>query len=74
VHRHYRDAPFYRLDLELEREIGLDAVGRIGELRVLGERLAAEVDWPAILDGSDERFLVTDASTLPREYCRIGPG
>jgi predicted acylesterase/phospholipase RssA len=74
VHRHYREAPFYRLDVELDREIGLDAVNRIGELRALGERLADDVDWPAILDGSDDRFLVTDASTLPREYCRIGPG
>jgi predicted acylesterase/phospholipase RssA len=74
VHRHYREAPFYRLDVELDREIGLDAVNRIGELRALGERLADDVDWPAILDGSDDRFLVTDASTLPREYCRIGLG
>jgi predicted acylesterase/phospholipase RssA len=74
VHRHYLEAPFYRLDVELDREIGLDAVNRIGELRALGERLADDVDWPAILDGSDDRFLVTDASTLPREYCRIGPG
>ena len=73
VHRHYRAAAFYRLDLELEQEIGLDAVRRVGELRALGQRLASDVDWPAILDGSDERFLVTDASTLPREYCRIGP-
>jgi uncharacterized protein len=74
VHRHYREAAFYRLDVELDREIGLDAVNRIDELRALGERLADDVDWPAILDGSDDRFLVTDASTLPREYCRIGPG
>ncbi|HJP71015.1 MAG TPA: patatin-like phospholipase family protein [Candidatus Limnocylindria bacterium] len=73
VHRHYRAAAFYRLDLELEREIGLDAVGRIGELRALGERRAADVDWIRILDGTDDRYLVTDASTLPREYCRIGP-
>lgn len=74
VHRHYAEAPFFRLDLELEREIGLDAVGGIGELRALGERLAAGVDWPAILEGRDQRFRVTDATTLPREYCRLGPG
>ena len=74
VHRHYREAAFYRLDVELESDIGLDAVGRIDELRTLGERLANDIDWVAILDGADERFLVTDASTLPREYCRIGPG
>ncbi|MGH2402032.1 MAG: patatin-like phospholipase family protein [Candidatus Limnocylindria bacterium] len=73
VHRHYRDVPFYRLDLELEREIGLDAVDRIDDLRAYGERLAAAVDWPAILDATDERFRIIDATTLPREYCRLGP-
>ena len=74
VHRHWPEARFYRLDLELDREIGLDAVDRLDELEALGERLASGVDWPAILDGSDERYLVTDATTLPREYCRLGPG
>ena len=74
VHRHWPEARFYRLDLELEREIGLDAVERIGELRALGERLAAAVDWAAVLDGSDGRYRVTEATTLPREYCRLGPG
>ena len=73
VHRHYPQAAFYRLDLELQREIGLDAVGRIGELKAYGERLASGVDWKAILDGTDERYRVTDATTLPREYCRLGP-
>jgi len=74
VHRHWPEAPFYRLDLELEREIGLDAVDQVGELRALGERLAGAVDWPAILGGRDDRYRVTDSSTLPREYCRLGPG
>ena len=74
MHRHWPEATFYRLDLELEREIGLDAVGRIDELRALGERLAAAVDWTAILEGRDERYRVTNATTLPREYCRLGPG
>ena len=74
VHRHYPDTPFYRLDLELEREVPLDAVGRIPELRRAGERLASAVDWPAVLEGRDRRFRVTDATTLPREYCRLGPG
>lgn len=73
VHRHYRLAAFYRLDLELERDIGLDAVERIAELRSHGEHLASAVDWPAILEGRDDRFRVTDATTLPREYCRLGP-
>jgi predicted acylesterase/phospholipase RssA len=74
VHRHWPEATFYRMDLELEREIGLDAVERVGELRAMGERLAAAVDWEAVLDGRDERYRVTDATTLPREYCRLGPG
>jgi predicted acylesterase/phospholipase RssA len=73
VHRHYGTAPFYRLDLELEREISLDAVDRIGELRAMGERLASEVDWAAILEARDDRFRVTAATTLPREYCRLVP-
>jgi hypothetical protein len=73
VHRHYPHTTFYRLDLELQREIGLDAVGRIGELKGYGERLAAGVDWAAILAGRDERYRVTDTTTLPREYCRLGP-
>ena len=74
VHRHWPETRFYRLDLALERDIGLDAVDRVGELRALGERLASAVDWPAILEGRDARFLVTDSTTLPREYCRLGPG
>jgi hypothetical protein len=73
VHRHYPHTRFYRLDLELERDIGLDAVGRIGELRAAADRLASAVDWAAILAGRDERFRVTDSTTLPREYCRLGP-
>ncbi|HEX7172469.1 MAG TPA: patatin-like phospholipase family protein, partial [Candidatus Limnocylindria bacterium] len=74
VHRHWPESRFFRLDLELPDEIGLDAVVRVGALRALGERLASAVDWPAILDGTDQRYLVTDATTLPREYCRLGPG
>lgn len=73
VHRHYPAAPFYRLDVELEREIGLDAVHRIGELMAIGDRFASNVDWPAILRARDERYRVTEATTLPRDYCRLGP-
>ena len=73
VHRHWPETPFYRLDLALDEEIGLDAVDRIGELRVAGERLAAVVDWEGVLAGRDDRFRVTDETTLPREYCRLGP-
>jgi len=74
VHRHWPEAAFYRLDLELPVNIGLDDVDRVDELRALGARLAATVDWPAILAGRDERFRVTADRTLPREYCRVAPG
>jgi hypothetical protein len=74
VHRHYRLAAFYRIDVALDRDVGLEDTDRLGELREVGERLATSVDWTAILDGTDERFRVTDATTLPREYCRLGPG
>ncbi len=74
VHRHWPATPFYRIDTELPWDIPLDAVGSAGQLHDLGERLAATVDWPAILAGSDERFRVTDATTHPRVYCRLGPG
>ncbi len=73
VQRHYPNTPFYRLDLELPSDIGLDAVSRIAELRTLGERLASAVDWDAVLDGTDDRFRVTPATTLAREYTRLGP-
>ena len=74
VLRHYPEAPFYRIDSDLAREIGLDAVSRIGELREEGERLAALVDWPAILDARDERFRVTDSWSVPSEESRALPG
>jgi uncharacterized protein len=73
VHRHWPDVPFYRLDVELPREIGLDAVSSIDELAAAGERLAAAVDWESILGARDSRFRVTEATTLPREYCRLAP-
>jgi patatin-like phospholipase/acyl hydrolase len=71
VHRHYPDARFYRIDVALEREIGLEEVSEIGELRATGERLAVTIDWDAVLAGDDDPHLVTDAMTLPREYGRV---
>jgi predicted acylesterase/phospholipase RssA len=74
VQRHWPETAFHRIDVELERDIGLDAVDRVGELRAIGERLASAVDWPALLDGRDDRFRVTDGRTLPRDYSRPDPG
>jgi hypothetical protein len=74
VQRHWPETALHRIDVQLDRDIGLDAVDRVGELRAIGERLAATVDWPALLDGADHRFRVTEGSTLPREYSRPIPG
>lgn len=73
VHRHYAQTPLYRFDTALDREIGLDAAGRLPELRAYGERLATSIDWDAVLSGRDTRFRITDDRTHPREYCRLGP-
>ena len=73
VHRHYPEAPFYRIDVRLDRDVALDDVAAIAWLRRWGERLAAGVDWPAILEGRDVAHRVTAESTLPREYCRVPP-
>jgi hypothetical protein len=73
VHRHWPEAAFYRIDLELPRDIGLDAVDQLGSLRRMGEVLAATVDWDAILAGTDEVHRITAGMDLPREYCRSGP-
>lgn len=49
VQRHFKLAGFHRIDAELEKSIGMDDVGRIDELRAIGERLAGTVDWDSIL-------------------------
>jgi hypothetical protein len=71
VRRHYPGARFYRIDVRLERDFPLDATGgSIEELLAIGEALAASVDWPRILDGTDETFLVRPGKTRPEAYCR----
>lgn len=57
VRRHYPDAAFYRIDVRLSRDYPLDSVGDdLDELVKIGERLASEVAWPAILAGADSPF------------------
>jgi patatin-like phospholipase/acyl hydrolase len=73
VHRHYPETPFYRIDLRLERDVPLEDLGALPELASLAGRLAGALDWSAILDGIDAIHRVTDANTLPREYCRVPP-
>lgn len=56
VWRHFPQMPFYRIDTELEEDIGLDDAGSAGRLREYGERLAGRIDWKAILSGTDTTF------------------
>ena len=71
VQRHYPAARIYRIDVALPHDFALDATGAaIDELADLGERLAALVDWPAILAGTDTSFLVGPGETRPEAYCR----
>jgi hypothetical protein len=71
VQRHYPAARFYRIDVALRCDFPLDATGSaIDELEQLGERLATLVDWPAILAGTEESFLVRRGETRPEAYCR----
>jgi predicted acylesterase/phospholipase RssA len=68
VDRHFAAATFYRIDVVLPRDVPLDDARRIPELREIGEELAARVDWPAILAGRDEQWLVTRGRRGARDY------
>jgi hypothetical protein len=71
VQRHFAGARFYRIDVALPRDFPLDATGRdLAELEAIAARLAATVDWPAILAGTEESYLVRAGETRPEEYCR----
>jgi predicted acylesterase/phospholipase RssA len=70
VDRHFPEAAFYRVDVRLPRDFGLDDARRIGELHDIGERMAAEIDWPAVLDGTDQRWAVTRRRRRAAAYAR----
>lgn len=72
--RHYGAAAFYRIDVELDREIPIDGARHLGELREIGEWLAASVEWGPILAGGASPFAVTPTRTLPSEYAVARPG
>jgi hypothetical protein len=59
---------FYRLDTKLDYEISLDDMGSLDELRHIGERFAEQINWRAILAGTDTRFLISQRNTLPAQY------
>jgi uncharacterized protein len=68
VQRHFTETPFYRLDPALHRNISLDDVRAIPELRRLGDQFAARIDWEAILAGTDTTFRIKPAKTLYQQY------
>lgn len=68
VSRHYAAARFYRIDVRLEREMGLDDASGLPELRRIGQRLAERVDWTGLLDGTDTTWLVHEHNRRPEAY------
>lgn len=70
VDRHFGSTIFYRIDVRLPRDYPLDDAGGIDELHAIGERLAATIDWPAILDGRDTSWLVTRFRRRAEGYAR----
>jgi hypothetical protein len=70
VDRHFADAAFYRVDVRLPRDVGLDDAGAIGELHAIGTRLAEELDWRAMLDGEETTWSVTRRRRRAEAYAR----
>jgi predicted acylesterase/phospholipase RssA len=71
VQRHYAAAPFYRIDVRLPRDFPLDSTGAgLDELEAIGRRLAATLDWPAILDGTATLDRIVPHRVRPEAYCR----
>lgn len=68
VNERYPRTRFYRIDTELKRDIPLDDGAGARELLEYGELLAKQIDWPAILAGTDTRFLVTPGKTQWEQY------
>jgi patatin-like phospholipase/acyl hydrolase len=59
---------FYRIDIELVENIGLDDTRTIRRLLEYGERLAETIDWEAILAGTETRFRIDRYNTLWEQY------
>jgi hypothetical protein len=66
--RHFPEMLFYRIDMELKENIGLDDARDIDRLLEYGEKLAAMIDWEAILTGTDTRFRIGSHNTLWEQY------
>lgn len=66
--KHFPEMTFYRIDMELHENIGLDDSRKIGRLIEYGESLAEMIDWEAILAGMDTRFRIGNTNTLWEQY------
>jgi predicted acylesterase/phospholipase RssA len=62
------DADLKRLDASLAKPIDMDDIEAIPKLVSYGEKFAAEVDWPAILEGGDERYRIRPGKTKWSQY------
>ena len=61
---------FYRIDIRLEEDIPLDDVRSIPAIERYAEALCNEVDWNAIIDGSDRAFRIDGRGATHRAYAR----
>ena len=66
--RHFPEMTFYRIDTELNEDIGLDDPRKIERLVEYGEKLAETIDWEAILAGAETRFRIDGTNTLWEQY------
>ena len=66
--RHFPEMTFYRIDTELNEDIGLDDSRKIGRLLEYGEKLAELIDWEAILAGTETIFRIGGHNTLWEQY------
>jgi predicted acylesterase/phospholipase RssA len=73
VQRHFRQTPFYRLDLKLPQDIAMDDVGSIALLVQLGQRFADTIDWNGILAATETAFRIGPQNRLWFDYARPQP-
>lgn len=66
--RHFPQMAFYRIDTELNENIGLDDSRKIDMILEYGEKLSEMIDWEAILAGTETRFRIGPANSLWEQY------
>jgi patatin-like phospholipase/acyl hydrolase len=66
--RHFPQMAFYRIDTELNENIGLDDSRKIDMILEYAEKLSEMIDWEAILAGTETRFRIGPANSLWEQY------